>query len=236
MNVLLIGASGTIGKAVDLLFTEQAFTLIGASRSTQPGVDFTDLASIDAFYEQIGDLDAILVVGGDAAFGSLDQLTDPQIELTLSSKLMGQINMARRGIAKLRPNGVFVMTGGMLAYSPWPATSMVAMVNAGLEGFVRAAALDMTQNRRLVIVHPPLVAETASSFGLDETLYPTAATVARTYLEALENGQNGAAIFVTGYAPYNSSSNSSINGNAAQNTEVIDNPESNNHSLTNYII
>lgn len=227
MNVLLIGASGTIGKAVGHLFTEQAFTLIGASRSTQPGVDFTDLASIDAFYEQIGDLDAILIIGGDAAFGPLDQLTDPQIELTLSSKLMGQINMARRGIARLRPNGVFVMTGGMLAYTPWPATSMVAMVNAGLEGFVRAAALDMTQDRRLVIVHPPLVAETAGSFGLDAAQYPTAATVARAYLEAVESGQNGTAVFVSGYAPATSSHLTESS---------TDDQDSRDPSLTNYII
>ncbi|GAB3546139.1 short chain dehydrogenase [Spirosoma fluminis] len=201
MNVLLIGASGTIGSAVDQLFREQGHTLRTASRSTQPAVDFTDQASIKAFYEQIDELDAILIIGGDATFGPLNQLTDSQIELTLSSKLMGQINMARSGIAKLRPNGVFVMTGGMLAYSPWPATSMVAMVNAGLEGFVRGAALDMTERRRLVIVHPPLVAETARSFGMDETLFPTAATVAQTYLEAVEKGQNGTALFVSEYAP-----------------------------------
>ena len=201
MNGLLIGASGTIGNAVGQLFRQQGHTLMTASRSTQPGVDFTDLTSIDAFYGQIGELDAILIVGGDAAFGPLDQLTNSQIELSLSSKLMGQINMARKGIAKLRPNGVLVLTGGMLAYSPWPATSMVAMVNAGLEGFVRAAAMEMTQGRRLVIVHPPLVAETAGSFGLDKTQYPTAATVARAYLEAVESGQNGTAIFTKGYAP-----------------------------------
>jgi NAD(P)-dependent dehydrogenase (short-subunit alcohol dehydrogenase family) len=227
MNVLLIGASGTIGKAVDHLFTEQGFTLIGASRSTQPGVDFTDLASIDAFYGQIGDLDAMLIVGGDAAFGPLDQLTDSQIELTLSSKLMGQINMARRGIARLRPNGVLVMTGGILAYTPWPGTSMVAMVNAGLEGFVRAAALDMTQGRRLVIVHPPLVAETAGLFGLDSTQYPTAATVARAYLEAVTSGRNGTAVFVSGYAP--AASSRLTDGR-------VDDSEISNPGLTNYMI
>lgn len=202
MNVLLIGATGTIGKAVDHLFRERGHTLLTASRSTQPRVDFTDLASIDAFYGQIGELDAILIVGGDAAFSPLDQLTDAQIDLTLSSKVMGQINLVRRGIAKLRPNGLIVLTGGMLAYSPWPATSMVAMVNAGLEGFVRAAALEMTQGRRLVIVHPPLVAESAALFGLDASQYPTAATIATTYLEAVASGQNGTAVFAEGYTPH----------------------------------
>jgi NAD(P)-dependent dehydrogenase (short-subunit alcohol dehydrogenase family) len=227
MNVLLIGASGTIGKAVDHLFTEQGFTLIGASRSTQPGVDFTNLASIDAFYEPIGELDAILLIGGDAAFGPLDQLTESQLEQTVSSKLMGQLNMARRGIARLRPNGVLVMTGGMLAYTPWPGTSLVAMVNAGLEGFVRAAALEMTQDRRLVIVHPPLVAETAGLFGLDGTHYSTAATVARAYLEAVESGQNGTAVFVSGYAPASSS---------GQIDSSTDDQNSRVTRLTNYVI
>lgn len=227
MDVLLIGASGTLGKAVAHLFTKQGFTLIGASRSTQPGVDFTDLASIDAFYESIDELDALLITGGDAAFGPLDQLTDSQLELTISSKLMGQINMARRGIAKLRPHGVLVLTGGMLAYTPWPGSSLVAMVNAGLEGFVRAAALDMTQDRRVVIVHPPLVAETAGLFGLDSTQYPTAATVARAYLEAVKSGQNGAAVFVSGYDPATSS------GLTDRST---DNQNSRDLSQTNYVI
>jgi len=201
MNVLVIGASGTIGKAVASLFTQQGHQVIGASRSTQPSLDFTDPQSLDAFYEQMPEVDAILAIGGDAAFSSLDQLTNAQIEVTLSSKLMGQINALRKGKVKLRPNGAFVMTGGILAYTPWPNTAMVAMVNAGLEGFVRGAALEMTEGRRVVIVHPPLVAETARIFGMDETQFPRAATVARTYLDAVESGQNGTAIFVDGHAP-----------------------------------
>lgn len=201
MNVLLIGASGTIGKAVANLFTQQGHQVIGASRSTQPSLDFTDLESLDAFYEQMPEVDAILAIGGDAAFSSLDQLTASQIEVTLSSKLMGQINALRKGITKIRPNGAFVMTGGILAYTPWPNTSMVAMVNAGLEGFVRGAALEMTEGRRVVIVHPPLVAETASMFGMDATQFPSAAVIAQTYLDAVEKGQNGTAIFTDGHAP-----------------------------------
>lgn len=34
--------------------------------------------------------------------------------------------MLRALLEKLRPNGVFVITGGMLAYSPWPKAAKVA--------------------------------------------------------------------------------------------------------------
>ncbi|MHB1921871.1 MAG: hypothetical protein ACYCOO_06500 [Chitinophagaceae bacterium] len=47
----------------------------------------------------------------------------------------------------------------MLAYSPLPQTAMITIVNAGLEGFTKAAALDLTDGRRILIVHPSWVAE-----------------------------------------------------------------------------
>ncbi len=58
-------------------------------------------------------------------------------------------------------------------------TSMITMVNAGLEGFVKAAALDLTEGRRIVIVHPPWVAETAAALGMDAAPWPNAAKTCR---------------------------------------------------------
>ncbi len=201
MKVLVVGASGTIGKAVTQLFKDKGHEVIQASRSTSPGIDFTKPETIDQFYEQLGQVDAIVTTAGDAAFVSLDQLNDAQIQLSLHSKLMGQINMVRKGLSNLKPNGVFVITGGILAYSPLPQTSMIAMVNAGLEGFARAAALDMTGGRRIVIVHPPWVAETATAFGMDAAPWPDAAKVAEAYLSAIEGNENGVPVFVNGYEP-----------------------------------
>ena len=114
---------------------------------------------------------------------------------------MGQINAVRLGLKKVKPGGVFVITGGMLAYSPWPKTSLITMVNAGLEGFVKAAALDLTEGRRIVIVHPPWVAETAAALGMDASPWPKAAKVAEAYAAAIQGNQNGVAQFVEGYAP-----------------------------------
>ncbi|GEO08386.1 short chain dehydrogenase [Segetibacter aerophilus] len=201
MKIVVIGASGTIGKAVVQLLKEKGHEVVGASRSSEPSVDFTDSSSIDRFYETIGEVDAIVTAAGDAAFVALEKLDDAQIQLSLHSKLMGQINMVRKGLSKLRPNGAFVITGGILAYTPWPQTSMITMVNLGLEGFAKAAALDLTEGRRIVVVHPPWVAETATALGMDATPWPNAAKVAEAYLAAVEGNQNGVPVFVEGYDP-----------------------------------
>jgi len=75
------------------------------------------------------------------------------------------------------------------------------MVNSGLDGFARAAALDLTEGRRIVIVHPPWVAETAEAIGMDASVWPNAAKVAEAYLAAIEGNSNGQPVFVEGYRP-----------------------------------
>ncbi|MCW3109724.1 MAG: NAD-dependent epimerase/dehydratase, partial [Segetibacter sp.] len=183
------------------LLKDKGHEVIEASRSTQPGINIVDTSTIDSFYAGLGEVDAIICAAGDAAFVPLDKLTDDQIQLSVNSKLLGQINLVRKGLSNLKPNGVFVITGGMLAYTPWPQTSMITMVNTGLEGFAKAAALDLTEGRRIVIVHPPWVAETAAKLGMDATPWPSAAKTAEAYLDAIEGNKNGAPVFVEGYNP-----------------------------------
>ena len=201
MKIVVVGATGTIGKAVADRLRAQGHEVVAASRHTTPAVDIQNLDSIDAFYREIGEVDGIITAGGQASFAAIDQLTEEGIQLSLSSKLMGQINMVRRGLNYLRPGGVAVVTGGFLAYTPAPQTSMIAMVNAGLEGFIRAVALELTDGRRAMVVHPPWVRETAEAIGMDPTPWPTAATVAAAYTDAVHGTQNGAAVFVEGHVP-----------------------------------
>lgn len=201
MKAVVIGSSGTIGKAVVQLLKEKGHEIIEASRSTDPAVNIDDPATIDKFYSAIGEVDAIVCAAGSAAFVPLDKLTDEQIQFSVNSKLLGQVNLVRKGLKNLRPNGVFVITGGILAYSPLPQTSMIAMVNAGLEGFAKAAALDLTEGRRIVVVHPPWIAETAAQIGMDPAPWPDAGAAAYAYLEAVEGDKNGTALFIKGYEP-----------------------------------
>ncbi len=201
MKVVLVGASGTLGKPIEALLREHGHEVIPATRHTQPGLNIDDPASIRAFFKSAGEVDAVVSAAGNAPMGALPTLTDEQLLTGINSKLLGQVNLVREGLASVRPGGVFVLTGGTLAYEPWPNTSPIALVNAGLEGFVRGAAVDMPDRRRILVVHPPFVRETVEQMGMDGAPYPPAAEVARVYLQALTGENTGEALFVEGYRP-----------------------------------
>jgi NAD(P)-dependent dehydrogenase (short-subunit alcohol dehydrogenase family) len=201
MKTIIIGSTGTIGKAITSLIREKGNDVIEASRSVENHIDIEIPKSIEEFFSKQDSVDAIICTAGNASFGALNVLTDDQIEIGLKSKLLGQINVVRKGVPKLNPNGVIILTGGMLAYSPWPETSNIATVNAGLEGFTRATALELTEGRRILIVHPPLISETAQAMGMDTTPWPNSLTVANTFVKALDGNANGEALFIDGYEP-----------------------------------
>lgn len=199
MKIAVVGATGTIGKAVSNLLEDQGHEVIKSSRNSEPKVNIDKPESIDDFYAKVGKLDSVICAAGIANFGALQKLTDQQIQRGIQSKLMGQVNLVRKGIDKLNKGGVFILTSGMLASKPWPNTSAVAMVNAALEGFTRAAALDLPDNKRICIVSPPLIRETAKKMGRDPEPWPDASNVARAYYKALTGDVNGEVIYVAGY-------------------------------------
>ncbi len=193
---VVVGATGTIGSAAVQLLKENGHHVQSVSRTGEHKMDIENPESIKQFFSKLDASDIIICTAGNASFGALSKLTDEQINLGLTSKLLGQVNICRSGLSALKPNGTIILTGGILAHHPWPETSNIAMVNAALEGFIKALALELTEGRRILVVHPPLVKETARAMGMDDTQSPTAMEVAQAYLEGLENNENGVAVYV----------------------------------------
>jgi NAD(P)-dependent dehydrogenase (short-subunit alcohol dehydrogenase family) len=54
---------------------------------------------------------------------------------------MGQVNLVRSGLRYINGSGSFTLISSMLAVDPMPGSAAVSLDNAGLNGFVRAAAL-----------------------------------------------------------------------------------------------
>jgi len=191
MKIIVIGATGTIGVEVAKALSGCKHEVIRASRNGEVKVNLEDTASIHAMFDNFQDIDAVISCAGSAAFRPFADLTDADYELGLRSKLMGQVSLA--GIAKdhLHDGGSITLTTGMLAMHPMPGSASVSMVNAGLEGFVRAAALEMPRNLRINAVSPPWVKETMVKLGMDPTSGLASADVAKAYVAAVEGSHQG---------------------------------------------
>ena len=194
MKIIVIGATGTIGQAVaDALAVRHEVV-----RATRSGgdltVDITSPDSIRRLFEAAGPVDAVVCAAGQARLKPLDSLTDEDFQFSLGNKLMGQVNLVRLGHGNLRDGGSFTLTSGVLAQEPMPGSAAISLVNAGLEGFVRAAALDLPRGIRVNVVSPPWVSETLQSMGQDPSTGMPAAAVAAAYVESVEGRRNGAVI------------------------------------------
>jgi NAD(P)-dependent dehydrogenase (short-subunit alcohol dehydrogenase family) len=193
MRVVVVGATGTIGRAV-VAALEGNHEVLHASRNSDIRVDITDPESIRRMYHAIGGIDAVISAAGEARFAPLSQLTDADFEFSLNNKLMGQVNLVRFGMDAVRDGGCFTLTSGVLARSPIHGSGVISLVNAGLEGFVRAAALEASRGIRVNIVSPPWITDTLRALGMDTSHGISPEAAARLYVQSVAGNQTGAVI------------------------------------------
>ena len=195
MKIVVIGATGTIGSAVVKLL-RQRHQVIAVSRSSGDYLaDITEKASIEATLGAIGKIDAIVSAAGSAVFKPLATLTDSDFEQSLHDKLMGQVNVVRAGAQYILPGGSITITSGTLAQEPIPGSAAISLVNAGLEGFGRAAALELQSAKvRVNVVSPPWVRETLVALKMDPSSGMPADEVAKAYVQSVENSATGTII------------------------------------------
>jgi NAD(P)-dependent dehydrogenase (short-subunit alcohol dehydrogenase family) len=191
MKILVIGATGTIGAAVTRALDGRHEVIpAGFSRSALQ-VDLADPESIKRLYAAVGPVDAVVSAAGKAAFGPLLTLSSDDFSLGLTSKLMGQVNLVRFGIEALADRGSFTLTSGFLSRYPMPGSSAISLVNAGLEGFVRGAALDLPRGLRINAIAPGWVSETLVALKRDPTSGVPVAQVAQAYVKVIEGNMTG---------------------------------------------
>lgn len=193
MRVLVIGATGVIGKAVADAAAGTGHEVLRASRNSDVKVDISSEKSIESMYAGIGKLDAVICCAGGGAFRSLLDLTNEEIRFTLDDKLLSQVNLVRHGIESVNDGGVFILTAGIFSQKPIAGVPALAMVNGGIEGFVRGAALDLPRGIRIHAVSPPFIKETAEKMGMEGGLPAT--ENAKTYMALLTGEESDRVVY-----------------------------------------
>ena len=136
----------------------------------------------------------MISAAGAARRKPLEQLEDEDFGFSLQNKLMGQVNLVPEGLQPVRDGGVIVVTSGQASRSPSPGSGAISLVNAGLEGFVRAAALKAPRAIRVNAVSLPWVSETLSRLGMNAEGGLPVSVIARAYVRAVEKPVTGQVI------------------------------------------
>lgn len=194
MKVLVIGATGTIGSAIVEALRSSHEVIRVSRKDGDISADIRDVASIRDMYAKAGKVDAVLCAAGSGAWKPLAQLNEDDFALSLGYKLMGQVNVIRYGLESVSEGGSIAVTSGILARSPQAGSAAISLVNCGLEGFARAAALEAPRNIRVNVISPPWVSETLVQMGADPSGGLPASAVAEAYLSAMKGTMTGEVI------------------------------------------
>ena len=164
MKILIVGGSGTIGKKVSEHFSKKHEVTIGGRTSGDVTVDIADSQSIQAMFESIEKVDAVVCIAGEAKWAAFGTLTEEDFYIGLKSKLMGQVNLVRVGHNYVNPGGSFTLTTGILADHPVVFTTSAAMVNGAIHSFVKAASLELKDGIRINVVSSGLVEDAIDKY------------------------------------------------------------------------
>jgi NAD(P)-dependent dehydrogenase (short-subunit alcohol dehydrogenase family) len=192
MKIIIVGATGTIGKHVTAALQKEHEVLKVGSKSGDLNVDISSPASIEDFYKQAGAFDALISVSGDGHFGPLTSMKDADFRKGIDSKLMGQVNLVLIGQHYINPKGSFTLTSGSLAEDPIVLGANLSTLNGAINGFVRSAAIELENGVRINTVAPTVVEESPVYFPYFPGQIPvTMERVTNAYVKSVLGAQTG---------------------------------------------
>ena len=157
MKILIVGGNGTIGKTVTERLSKDHEIVIAGRSTGDVTVDIASSSSIEKMLKQVGKVDAIVNIAGDAKWDKFENLSEEDFYIGIRSKMMGQVNLVRLGIPFLNEGGSVTLTTGILADEPVDMTTSAAMVNGAIQSFTMAVALEMKNGIRVNVVSADLV-------------------------------------------------------------------------------
>lgn len=164
MKIIIIGASGTMGRHLTSVF-EKEHEVIRAAESGDIQVDITSTKSIENLFKQVGAFDALVSTAGPTYVGPWKKMTDKEFRKGVDGKMMGQINLVLIGQHYINPKGSFSLITGALSHDPQKNFANASAANGAVEAFVRAAAIELENGIRINAVSPTVIENSPHYFS-----------------------------------------------------------------------
>ncbi|WP_343631771.1 short chain dehydrogenase [Fluviicola sp.] len=164
MKLVMVGASGTMGTFLSQAFEQEHELIRVGSKSGDILVDITSTESIEHMFKQVGSFDALISTAGPTHVGPWNTLNDRTFRKGVEGKMMGQINLVLIGQHYINPKGSFTLITGALSHDPQLNFANASAANGAVEGFVRAAAIELGNGIRINAVSPTVIEDSPQYF------------------------------------------------------------------------
>jgi len=164
MKIIIVGASGTMGRYLTGVFKKDHEVITAATGGCDVRVDITSTESIENMYKQAGAFDALVSTAGPTYVGPWKKMTDREFRKGIEGKMMGQVNLVLIGQHYINPKGSFSLITGALTHEPQLNFANASAANGAVEAFVRAAAIELENGIRINAVSPTVIENSPQYF------------------------------------------------------------------------
>jgi NAD(P)-dependent dehydrogenase (short-subunit alcohol dehydrogenase family) len=177
-HVVVIGGTSGIGRAVVEHSLAAGARATAAARTTEgvglpagaalEGVDLTSGSSVESFFGRIGAFDHLVLSAGPGAMGTVRDLSAEAARPYMDTKFWGYYEAVRAAAGRIAPEGSITLVGGAASRKHAPGRPMMAAINAALEAFGKANAVDLAPIRVNVIA--PGLVDTPAYAGMPDDM------------------------------------------------------------------
>jgi NAD(P)-dependent dehydrogenase (short-subunit alcohol dehydrogenase family) len=164
MKIIIVGATGTMGKHLSSVLEKEHEIIRVGSTSGDIQADITSPASIENLFRQAASFDALICTAGPSYVGPWKTMTDKEFRKGIDGKLMGQVNLVLIGQHYINPKGSFTLITGALTHEPVLNFASASAANGAVEAFVRAAAIELQHGVRINAVSPTVIEDSPQYF------------------------------------------------------------------------
>jgi NAD(P)-dependent dehydrogenase (short-subunit alcohol dehydrogenase family) len=165
MKIIIVGASGTMGTYLSNALEKEHEVIRADRNGADVQVDITSPEAIENMYNKVGAFDAVICTAGPTYVGPWKNLNDASFRNGVEGKMMGQINLVLIGQHYINPKGSFTLITGALTHEPQKNFANASAANAAVEGFVRAAAIELENGIRINAVSPTVIENSPHYFS-----------------------------------------------------------------------
>lgn len=164
MKIIIVGATGTMGQYLTTALAKEHEIIRVASKGGDIQANITSTESIENMFKQAGAFDALISTAGPTYVGPWAKMGDAEFWKGVEGKMMGQINLVLIGQRYINPKGSFTLISGALTEHPQKNFANASAANGAVEGFVRAAAIELETGIRINAVSPTVIEDSPQYF------------------------------------------------------------------------